>query len=102
MVNENEENKTPSFEGTVLFVEDVEKSKNFYVEILGQKIKQDYGRFVGFEGGFGIWKKDFAFQTIFSHVDEETEQTFKHAEVYFEFENLLSQTYWYSKLYIGK
>jgi len=56
---------SPKFESAVFFVKDVEKSKNFYVNFLGQKILMDFGRNVGFEGGFAIWETDYALNIIF-------------------------------------
>ena len=53
------------FEGSVLFVKDVEASRRFYEDLLGQKVKDDFGSFVGFEGGLGIWEASFAHQLIF-------------------------------------
>ena len=34
----------PKYIGSVFFVKDVTKSKNFYVDILEQKIEMDFGR----------------------------------------------------------
>jgi len=48
-----EENGSPVFQSAVLLVKDVEKSKRFYSEVLGQRIVFDFGRNVVFEGGIG-------------------------------------------------
>ncbi len=75
------------FQNAVFFVKNIEKSKDFYTRILGQKISEDYGRYVGFEGGFGIWEAEFALQTIFSEskvdytVGNTTEIAFESPEV---------------------
>lgn len=53
-----------------LFVEDVESSKRFYAEILGQEISMDSGVHVAFEGGFSIWQRGFALETIFGSAKE--------------------------------
>lgn len=42
---------------SLVTVENIEKSKNFYEKILGQKIVSDYGENVFFEGGFAIHLK---------------------------------------------
>jgi catechol 2,3-dioxygenase-like lactoylglutathione lyase family enzyme len=39
-------------------VESIARSKEFYVNVLHQKIKEDYGENVGFEGGFSIHRKE--------------------------------------------
>ena len=41
----------------LITVEDVAVSRNFYEIVLGQKIANDYGENVAFEGGFAIHKK---------------------------------------------
>ncbi len=38
----------------LITVENIERSKKFYQEILGQKIKEDFGQNVVFEGDFSI------------------------------------------------
>ena len=57
---------TPQFVNTVLFVRDINLSKCFYANILGQTIKDDFGRYVGFENGIGIWQGEYALETIYS------------------------------------
>ncbi|MBI9033164.1 MAG: VOC family protein [Bacteroidales bacterium] len=44
------------FHSSVLFVEDIEKSKDFYVRILEQEIEHDFGKNVIFKGGLSIWE----------------------------------------------
>jgi catechol 2,3-dioxygenase-like lactoylglutathione lyase family enzyme len=41
-------NENPKYCGSAFFVDNVEKSKKFYTDILGQKIDMDFGRCVGF------------------------------------------------------
>ena len=48
---------TPKYQAAVFFVSDINKSKQFYSEILEQKIVADFGKNVGFEGGLSIWDK---------------------------------------------
>ena len=75
------------FEGSVIFVKDVEESRCFYENLLGQKAKDDFGRFVGYEGGFGIWEADFAHQLIYEKPPEESGPLGKrNLELYFETE----------------
>ena len=75
---------SPKFESAVFFVKDVEKSKNFYVNLLGQKILMDFGRNVGFEGGFAIWETNYALNTIFEENSSGISVGGNNAEIYFE------------------
>jgi catechol 2,3-dioxygenase-like lactoylglutathione lyase family enzyme len=72
------------YANVVLFVKSVEISKNFYSNILNQEILDDFGRYVGFKGGFGIWLADYALSTIFSKKIEPVALEFKNAKLYFE------------------
>ena len=65
-IKQEEKYSNPKFESAVFFVQDVDKSKNFYVNILGQKITMDFGLNVAFEGGLAIWETEYALNTIFS------------------------------------
>ena len=73
------------FGGSVIFVKDVEASRRFYEDLLGQKVKEDFGRYVGYEGGFGIWEADFAHQLIYDKPPEESAPLGRrNLELYFE------------------
>jgi catechol 2,3-dioxygenase-like lactoylglutathione lyase family enzyme len=77
------------FEGSVIFVKDVKASRRFYEDLLGQKVEDDFGRFVGYEGGFGIWEADFAHQLIYDEPLEESGPLGKrNLELYFETEDI--------------
>jgi len=39
-----DKNEKPKYTGAVFFVDNVEKTKTFYTNILGQKIEMDFGR----------------------------------------------------------
>ena len=79
--------ENPKFTGSVFFVNDVEKSKKFYTDILGQNIEMDFGRCVGFIGGFSIWEKTYAYKMM--DLKEESTSTNKNnSELYFEIEDL--------------
>lgn len=89
IMSDNEENKTqidefPKFEGAVFFVNDMKISKSFYVDLLGQEVLVDFGRNVGFKGGFSIWEKDYALKTIFEKEAEMIKVGSNNAELYFE------------------
>lgn len=42
---------------SLIVVEDIDRSRFLYEELLGQQVKDDYGENVSFEGGFAIHKK---------------------------------------------
>ena len=44
------------FHSSVIFVNDIEKSKDFFIRILNQKIEHDFGKNVIFKGGLTIWE----------------------------------------------
>jgi predicted enzyme related to lactoylglutathione lyase len=82
------ENTSPKFEGAVFFVKDVEKSKNFYSNLLGQKITMDFGVNVAFEGKLAIWEEEYALNIIFSEKAKEIKVGGNNSEIYFESSNL--------------
>ena len=54
------------FESAVLLVQDVAASRQFYEELLGQKVFMDFGPNVSFAGGsFAIWQVDHAHEIMF-------------------------------------
>lgn len=59
------ENKPFSYHSTVLFVEDVERSKKFYTEVMGEEIELDLGKNVGFKNGLAIWEGEYGRNVIF-------------------------------------
>ncbi len=77
----------PKYHSSVFFVSDVEKSKKFYTNILGQKIESDFGRCVIFIGGFSIWDRRYAHK-IMGLPDKDISINKKDAELYFEIEEL--------------
>lgn len=80
--------KKPVYQSVVLLVKDIEKSKNFYETVLGQKIVMDFGRNVGFEGGLAIWEKEYALNLIFEESKSDVKVGGNNAEIYFEFDDL--------------
>jgi catechol 2,3-dioxygenase-like lactoylglutathione lyase family enzyme len=51
------------YAGSLIAVEDMAASRNFYEQLLGQKVKYDFGQNVAFEGDFSIHLKSH-FQTL--------------------------------------
>lgn len=62
--------KSPfSFHSTVLFVSDVEVSKKFYTDVMGEEIDLDLGGNVGFKSALAIWDGTYAGQVIFGEPE---------------------------------
>jgi catechol 2,3-dioxygenase-like lactoylglutathione lyase family enzyme len=76
------------FHSAIMLVEDVEKSKRFYSIVLGQKIAFDFERNVVFEGGLGIWDRDYALDLIFKEKQKAFQIGINSAEFYFETRDL--------------
>ena len=72
----------------LITVEDVEKSRKFYEEILNQEVEMDHGANVAFKGGFAIHDREH-YQGLLgesSPVNTATPKLFM--ELYFESEDL--------------
>ena len=80
--------KNPVYHSCVILVQDIEKSKQFYNIILSQKIVNDFGRNVVFEGGFSIWQRDYALNLIFQGKLDKIAVGGNNFEIYFETEDL--------------
>jgi len=72
--------------GFVLLVSDVERSKEFYRDFLGQEIAMDLGINVGFASGLALWQDDYARNVIFGAPVESRKGN--DVEVYFETEDI--------------
>ena len=81
-------NENPKYNGTVFFVDNVEKSKTFYTDILGQKIEMDFGRCVGFIGGFAIWDSSYAYTMMGLEKSDEQPMGKRNVEIYFEIDDI--------------
>ncbi len=44
------------FHSSVIFVKDIEKSKDFYVQMLNQEIEHDFGKNIILKSGLTIWE----------------------------------------------
>ena len=76
---------TIQYQSSVLFVRDIQASRRFYEDALGQKVLMDHGPNVVYKGGFAIWQVDHAFQMIFEHAPDGTEPLGRqNFELYFE------------------
>jgi len=50
------ENYSMKFHSSVIFVNDIKKSKDFYVRLLNQEIEHDFGKNVILKDGLTIWE----------------------------------------------
>ena len=74
-----------TFQGPVVVVKDITVSRNFYENILGQKVIVDFGPVVGFEGGLSIWQIEHAYQILFdSQPEKSTTLGHRNFELCFE------------------
>ena len=80
--------QTLRFKNTVLFVRDAAVSKRFYKMILGQEVLEDFNRYVGFKGGFGIWQGEYALELIRGKVESRERYGADNCELYFETDDL--------------
>ena len=52
------------FHSTAAFVADINKAKQFYHDILNQKIEMDFGKNVIFKCGISLWKINMAHNNL--------------------------------------
>jgi len=75
---------TPScrFGAFVLFVKDMETSRRFYEQLLGQEVAMDHGLNVGYKSGLSLWQQDYALSVI--HDKPVRLKRGNDLEIYFE------------------
>ncbi|QSZ66859.1 glyoxalase [Methanofollis aquaemaris] len=72
-----------AFRGPVLFVKDMERAKEFYIDILEQEVSLDLGVNVGFVGGLALWERGYVNDLLFEGKMPADEGA-PRMEVYFE------------------
>jgi len=79
----------PVFHSVVLFVSDIERSRDFYTTFLKQEIEFDFGRNISFKNGLSIWEimEDHPIAATGEHSQTGITKAF---ELYFETEDLES------------
>lgn len=77
--------KPLKFISPLIVVSDIDKSKNFYVEILKQDIEFDFGENISFKGGFSIHLKSHYQNLIGNKIITNESNSF---ELYFEMNEL--------------
>jgi catechol 2,3-dioxygenase-like lactoylglutathione lyase family enzyme len=77
----------PHFHSIVLFVKDIERSKKFYIEVLGQELEYDFGNNVSLKSGITLWKMmpDHVISLSGKHSKINSTKAF---EVYFETDDI--------------
>ena len=75
------------FISTLIVVNNMETSRNFYENILNQKVQFDFGENVSFEGGFAIHLKPH-FADLININENDIIQKANNGELYFEEEDL--------------
>jgi len=73
-----------TFRSTVLFVNNIERSKAFYVDLLGQEMEMDLGVNVGFVGGLALWDRTYVNGLLYAGKMPQGEASAPPMEVYFE------------------
>lgn len=73
---------------TLITVEDIEKSREFYENVLGQKIKFDFGSNIQFECGLSIHLKSH-FNSLQGLESFQMQPGSKNIELYFEEDDIL-------------
>ena len=70
---------------SLFVVEDLAAAKDFYIRVLGQRVKADFGANVAFEGGFAIHQR-MHFEGLIE--GRKVASRGNDAELYFEFDDL--------------
>jgi catechol 2,3-dioxygenase-like lactoylglutathione lyase family enzyme len=76
------------FHSPMIIVEDIEKSKQFYVDVLNEEISQDLESYVVFDGGFSMMSRK-QWISLTGDTPASSENRSRHAfELYFEEDRL--------------
>lgn len=79
-----------SFVSSVFFVIDVNNSRHFYENMLGQEVELDHGECVVYKTGFSIWSRDYAQNIIFKGIHGQRTSKEHDAELYFETDDIMA------------
>jgi len=90
-IPENQDNMAVKFYSPVIFVEEIERSKKFYTEILNEKIEHDFGTNVMFESRLSLWKIKPEYEVAAIEGSSKAGNTF---ELYFETEDIFESASW--------
>ena len=78
------------FAHTVIFVRNIERTKEFYSNVLQIKIIKDYGIFLHYEGDLTFHQSKELIQTIFKGTKNNRDEkcSADNVDIYFETDNL--------------
>lgn len=76
------------FVNPLIFVKDMARSKQFYVEVLGLEIVQDHGDFVQFDGGFAIHEGEALQKAVWQETQVFAEYGRRNCLFYFEHDQI--------------
>ena len=82
------EKKPPKYVCPLIAVENIDRSRQFYEQILGQQVKMDFGENITFHGDFAIHLKDHFMQLLGGKEKYPTETRAHNGELYFEAEEI--------------
>lgn len=82
------------FVSSLIVVKDVKAARSFYEGLLGQKVKNDFGDSVEFEGGFAIGSEELFIRLVVKPGNKILKRS-HNFELYFESDNVES---WLKKL----
>ncbi len=76
----------PTFINTIVFVKDLERSKAFYTDVLGQTVMQDFGTIVFFENHLVLHQAGSITETVFKQRSDDAlaDQGKRNILIYFE------------------
>lgn len=74
------------FCSSILFVKDINVSRQFYEGLLKQKVEIDYNINIAYESGFSLWQTKTAYENIYGNLvnNENEKQEASKFELYFE------------------
>ena len=76
------------FKSAVIFVNDINSSKMFYISVLDQEIEDDFGASVNFVSGLSLWDISRASKMVFGNQRNNVPREFPIMELYFESEDV--------------
>jgi len=80
---------TVKFCSSVLLVNNIKDSREFYEGILNQTVEIDHGECIGFVGGFSIWQIEHAYKIMAKNISNSLAGNENgHFELYFESDDL--------------
>lgn len=72
------------YKGAAIFVDDIDRAREFYEGLLGLVAETDHGGYVTYGGGLALWASGRAGESIFSRRVEKAERGTGQMELYFE------------------